>query len=158
MFEQIAVLQQAGSQAGGGTNVVGLAVTALVALVAGALGAYVNARMVGYATQHDFSQALLRLEENTRAVGEINATIARRSTLDSELREAVREFAVAAGGMIHGMCWLTWDCVEREKVNPALVSGYDKEAHTLLPAMVAQLAVIAMLNPDRSRQTHAVRG
>jgi hypothetical protein len=129
-----------------------LVVPALIAAVFGVLtgwiGAYLRVRAENFATRQEFDQALQRLAENTRTVGEENAKIARRASLDSELRDAVRQFAVAAGGAIHSMAWLTWDCVQRRRVDAAMVTAYDAEMHRLFPTIVAQLAVIGMLDRE----------
>jgi len=105
-------------------------------------------RAENYATKEEFSEALERLAQNTRTVGEENARVARRTALESELREAVRQFTVAAGSAIHSMSWLTWDFDQRRHVNEQLTSDYDAEMHQLFPTIIAQLAVIAMLNRD----------
>ncbi|HEU4755322.1 MAG TPA: hypothetical protein VFS72_01570 [Agromyces sp.] len=149
MIEQLA-LSQTASPAASSPDVWALLVPAVIAavfgVVTGWVGAYLKVKAENYATKEEFDAALHRLAENTRTVGEENARIARRAALDSELREAVRMFAVAAGSVIHSMCWLTWDCVERKRISAPMVTSYDQEAHRLFPTMVSQLAVIAMLD------------
>jgi hypothetical protein len=151
MIQGLSVLQQAGSQ-GSTVNVetviVGALISAVFGVLTGWIGAYLKVRAENFATKQEFRDAVRRLEENTRAVGEVNAAIARRTSLDSELRDAVRQFTAAAGSMIHSMCWLTWDSVERKRVNAALVKSYDDEIHKQSPSMLSQLAVIAMLDRD----------
>lgn len=152
MIQELALLQQAAGQPSPPPDpwsplLVALT-PAVIGVLAGWLGAYLKIKAENYATKQDFDEALGRLAANTRTVGEEQARIARGTALDAELREAVRQFAVAAGGMIHSMCWLTWDCIERGRVNAKMVTDYDQEAHKLLPTIVAQLAVIAMLNRD----------
>jgi hypothetical protein len=155
MFDGIAVLQQTGSPASS-PSVVWLILTALVGVVAGALGAYVNARVIGYTTMKDFDNALDRERQRTFATGKITAEIARDAALDTELREAVRQFATAAGSMIHSMCWLTWDCTARNRIDEGMVTNYDAEAHKLSPTIVAQLAVIGMLSRDVHRKLSSI--
>ena len=124
------------------------AVAAVFGILAGWIGAYLKVKAENYATKEEFSEALERLAQNTRTVGEENARVARRTALDSELREAVRQFTVAAGSAIHSMSWLTWDFDQRGQVNKQMVTDYDAEMHQLFPTIIAQLAVIAMLNRD----------
>jgi hypothetical protein len=129
-----------------------LIVPAVIAAVFGAMtgwiSAYLRVKAENFATKQEFEDALFRLAENTRTVGEENARIARRAALDSELREAVRQFSVAAGASIHSMAWLMWDCVQRMRMDREMVTAYDQEAHRLFPTIVSQLAVIAMLDRD----------
>ena len=129
-----------------------IVIPAVIAAIFGALtgwvGAYLRVKAENFATKQEFDEALLRLAENTRTVGEENAKIARRASLDAELRAAVREFTLAAGGAVHSMAWLTWDCVRRERVDAAMVTTYDAEMHRLFPTIIAQLAVIGMLDRE----------
>jgi hypothetical protein len=152
ILHALAILQQTASQASATPDVWVLIVPAVIAAIFGAVtgwvGAYLKVKAENYATKEEFDEALQRLAENTRTVGEENAKIARRAALDSELREAVRQFAVAAGGLIHSMAWLTWDCVERKRISATMVAAYDQEVHRLSPTIVAQLAVIAMLDRE----------
>jgi hypothetical protein len=152
MIQELAFLQQAASQASSAPNVWTLIVGALISTVfgvlAGWIGAYLKVKAENFATKEEFDQALGRLAASTRTVGEENARIARDTALAAELREAVRQFAVAAGALIHSMCWLTWDCIYRKRVDAKMVGGYDEEAHRQLPIIMAQLAVIAMLSRD----------
>jgi hypothetical protein len=152
MLQALADLQWTAPQTSAVPDAWVLIVPAVIAAVFGALtgwvGAYLKVKAENYATKEEFDDALQRLAENTRSVGEENARIARRAALDTELREAVRQFAVAAGDLIHSMAWLTWDCVERKRISETMVAAYDQEVHRLSPTIVAQLAVIAMLDRD----------
>jgi hypothetical protein len=152
MQHALAILHQTASQTSATPDVWVLIVPAVIAAIFGAVtgwvGAYLKVKAENYATKQEFDEALQRLAENTRTVGEENARIARRAALDSELREAVRQFAVAAGGLIHSMAWLMWDCVERKRISTTMVAAYDQEVHRLSPTIVAQLAVIAMLDRE----------
>lgn len=151
MIHEIAIAQ--GSDAPASSAALwALIIPAVIAAVFGAMtgwiSAYLRVKAENFATKQEFEDALHRLAENTRIVGEENARIARRAALDSELREAVRQFSVAAGASIHSMAWLMWDCVQRMRMNKEMVMAYDQEAHRLFPAIVSQLAVIAMLDRD----------
>jgi hypothetical protein len=53
---------------------------------------------------------------------------------------------MGAGGMLHSICWLTWDSKMRKRLDTEMAKGYDLEAHKLSPQIVSQLAVIAMLD------------
>ena len=117
-------------------------------LLSGWLGAYLKVKGENLATKEDFQEMLRRVEDNTRAVEAAKASVAREVSLDTELREAVRQFTAAAGALVHSMCWLTWDCIYRKRVDAKMVGGYDEEAHRQLPIIMAQLAVIAMLSRD----------
>lgn len=120
--------------------------SAVFGLLAGWLGAYLKVKGENLATKEDFREALKRVEQNTSLVEGIKASITRRLALDSELREAVRQFFVAAGGLIYSCCWLAWDCTTRKRVDEELIRNYDTEARELMPQIVAQLAVIGMLD------------
>jgi hypothetical protein len=84
-------------------------ISAAIGVVAGFVGAYLNALGRGWATQQQFRDTLRQVEENTRAVATIKARIARGTTVDFEMRRAVRAFAAAAGAFIHSISWITWD-------------------------------------------------
>lgn len=153
MFQQPSAIEQAVAQSSFWGSILTLIIagtSALLGLVAGWLGAYVKVNGENLATKEDFREALLRVEQNTSVIEDIKASVARRSTLDSELREAVRQFTIAAGGLLHSLCWLTWDCTTRNRLDSEMTSRYDTEAHLLLPQIMAQLAVVAMLD----RQVH----
>lgn len=119
-----------------------------IGLLSGWLGAYLKVKGENLATKEDFQEMLRRVEDNTRAVEGVKASVAREVSLDAELREAVRQFTAAAGALVHSMCWLTWDCTARKRVDVDMVRHYDDEAHRLLPQLVSHLAVVAMLNPN----------
>jgi hypothetical protein len=148
MFLQSSALEQATSQTSGAGlfTLLVAATSSLLGLLAGWMGAYLKVKGANLATKEDFRETLKRVEEQTRSVEDAKALVARQSALDSELREAVRQFATAAGSMIHSMCWLTWDCSARSRVDSEMARRYDAEAHELSPQLVAQLAVIAMLD------------
>ncbi|MFE5670907.1 hypothetical protein ACFQ58_04760 [Agromyces sp. NPDC056523] len=150
MIHELVIAQATDAPASSSAALWAIVLPALIAAVFGAvtgwLGAYLKVRGENFATKQEFEAALQRLAENTRVVGEENARIAHRASLDSDLRDAVRQFAVAAGGAIHSMAWLTWDCVERKRVDPQMVAAYDAEVHRLFPPIVAQLAVIGMID------------
>lgn len=152
MIHGIASAQGSDGSASSTVALWAIVLPAVIAAVFGALtgwiGAYLRVKAENFATKQEFEEALQRLAENTRIVGEENARIARRAALDSELREAVRQFSVAAGASIHSMAWLMWDCVQRARVDRAMVTAYDQEAHRLFPTIISQLAVIAMLDRD----------
>jgi len=118
-------------------NFWGLATTAVGGLFGGWLAAYLKIKGENLATKEDFLDALRRLEQNTRTIEEVKATIATGTVLKSELREAVRQFSMAAGGLAHSMCWLTWDCRARQRLNAEMVRNYDSEAHRLSPQIIS---------------------
>ena len=152
MMQHVLALEQSASATDSALDVWALilpaAVAAVFGILAGWIGAYLKVKAENYATKEEFSEALERLAQNTRTVGEENARVARRTALDSELREAVRQFTFAAGSAIHSMSWITWDFDQRGRVNKEMVTDYDAEMHQLFPTIIAQLAVIAMLNRD----------
>lgn len=150
-------MQSALEQAAGGASSVGAAVSLLLAAATGAIGlltgwagAYLKVRGEKYATRAEFVETLRQLEETTRRVerikSEVAAEISTGVALGRELRDAVRGYAEAVGGLTHSMCWLTWDCKVRERLDPEMVKAYDVEVHRLSPAIVGQLAVVSMLD------------
>jgi hypothetical protein len=62
------------------------------------------------------------------------------------LRATVKQATTAIGSLVHSICWLTWDCVERKRLDPDMVKRYDDDAHRLMPEIIGQLAAIAMLH------------
>jgi hypothetical protein len=143
MLEQTSALQEAASEG----SLIAM-ISAVVGLLSGWIGAYLKVKGENLATKEDFLETVRQLKENTRTVEEVKEFFEKRSSLASELRNAVRQFAIAAGGLIHSVCWLTWDCSARRKINFELSHSYDDEAHKFLPEIVAQLALIAMLNRE----------
>jgi hypothetical protein len=128
-------------------------ITLLIATASSALGmtggylaAYLKIKAEHLATKEDFQETLRQVRQNTKTVEEVKAAIGTETALKSELRQTVKEFAIGAGGMLHSICWLTWDCKMRKRLNDEMVKGYDLEAHKLSPQIVSQLAVIAMLD------------
>ena len=120
----------------------------VIGVLTGWLGAYLKVKGENLASKEDFEETRRRLAETTSAVEDIKAGTARRTSLDTELREAVRAFTVAVGALVHSICWLTWDCKERRRLDPEMVRRYDDEMHELAPQILGQLAVVAMLNPN----------
>jgi hypothetical protein len=151
MSQDPSTLSQAASQISSWGSLSTLVVAAgagAVGLLSGWLGAYLKVKGENLATKEDFQEMLRRVEDNTRAVEAAKASVAREVSLDTELREAVRQFTAAAGALVHSMCWLTWDCTARNRVHVDMVRHYDEEAHRFLPLLLSHLAVVAMLNPD----------
>lgn len=124
------------------------AASSTLGMTGGYLAAYLKIKAEHLATKEDFQETLRQVRQNTTTVEEVKAAIETETTLKSELRQAVKEFTVGAGGMLHSICWLTWDCKMRKRLNDEMVRSYDIEAHKLSPQIVSQLAVIAMLNPE----------
>ena len=81
----------------------------------------------------------------------IKAEVATGVALGRELRDAVRNYTEAVGALAHSMCWLTWDCKARERLNGEMVEGYDIEVHRLSPQIISQPAVVSMLNRASER-------
>jgi len=120
------------------------AAAAAMGLLGGWLGAYAKVKGENLATMEDFNAAKLRIEH----LEQVKARVAVDTTVGGELRDASRQFAVAAGGMLHSMCWLTWDCRNRERLNTEMAKNYDTEAHLMSPQIIGQLTVIAMLDRE----------
>jgi hypothetical protein len=120
---------------------------AVLGALAGWFAAFFRVKGETLAKNQDFANAIRQLEQNTRAVEDIKRAVARRASLDSEGREAVRHFAAAASSIIHSMCWLTWDCKARQRVDSERVRAYDEEVHSFSPQIIGQLALVAMLDP-----------
>lgn len=123
-------------------------IAALVGLLSGWVAAYLKVKGENLATKEDFAEALKRLEENTKAVESVRFEISRRTNIDTELRASVKQATTAIGALVHSICWLTWDCVERKRLDREMVKRYDDEAHRLMPEVIGQLAVIAMLRSE----------
>jgi tetrahydromethanopterin S-methyltransferase subunit G len=120
-------------------------VAAVTGLLSGWVAAYLKVKGENLATKEDFANALERLEENTKAVERIRSEITRRASIDTELRTSVKQATTAIGALVHSICWLTWDCIQRKRLDREMVKRYDDEAHRLMPEIIGQLAVIAML-------------
>jgi len=130
------------------TTIVFAALSGVVGLLTGWLGAYLNVKGANLASKQDFQETRRQLAETTSEVEDIKAGIVRRTSLDTELREAVRAYTVSVGALVHSICWLTWDCNARRRLDPEMVRRYDAEMHQLAPQILGQLAVVAMLNPE----------
>ena len=110
MSQDPSTLSQAASQISSWGSISTLAVAAgagAVGLLSGWLGAYLKVKGENLATKEDFQEMLRRVEDNTRAVEAAKASVAREVSLDTELREAVRQFTAAAWSLVRSMCWLT---------------------------------------------------
>jgi hypothetical protein len=118
-------------------------ISAAGGLAAAYFGAYAKRRGESLATKHDFQEGLRQLADSTRTVENIKLETDARKALDNELRTALQGLTTSMARLLHSMCWLTWDARARERVNPALTAGYDKEAHEIMPLMTGQLALIA---------------
>lgn len=133
---------------GSAAGLLAMAVPAILGLLAGWLGAYLKVKGENLATREDFHVALRQIEESTRAVEAVKAAVTRQQALDSEVREAIRKYAVALESLIHSVCWLTWDSTARERIDPEMTKRYDEEVHRICPDIVGHLALISMLRPE----------
>jgi len=122
------------------------AATGAIGLLSGWVGAYLKVKGEKYATREEFLETLRQVEQNTRTVEEVKAKITTGVAVGKELRDAVRAFTEALGALTHSMCWLTWDCKERNRLNVEMAKSYDAEVHRVSPQIVGQLALIAMLD------------
>ena len=123
MSQDSSALAQAAAQSSSWASVSTLvlaASTGAIGLLSGWLGAYLKVKGENLATKEDFREILRRVEENTRVVEQVKASVAREVSLDAELREAVRRFTGSAGALVHSLCWLTWDCTARNRVDEAI--------------------------------------
>jgi len=124
--------------------IVSAVLAAVLGVVLGWIGAYLKARGESAGQAADFRAALHRLEQNTAAVERIKLDVARQGSVDAELRQAVKQTTTAISALIHSICWLTWDCTARQRLDAEMVRKYDDEAHRLMPDIIGQLAGVAM--------------
>jgi hypothetical protein len=142
-------LEQATQQASSYNAAVSLllaAATGAIGLLSGWAGAYLKVKGERYATREEFLETLCQVEQNTRTVEEVKAKITTGIAVGKELRDAVRAFTEGVGALTHSMCWLTWDCTERNRLDAEMAKNYDAEVHRVSPQIVGQLALIAMLD------------
>ena len=122
------------------------AATGAIGLLSGWAGAYLKVKGENYATREEFLDTLRQVEQNTRTVEEVKAQITTGIAVGKELRDAVRAFTEGVGALAHSMCWLTWDCKERNRLDAEMAKNYDAEVHRVCPQIIGQLALIAMLD------------
>ena len=86
MIHGIAIAQGSDGSASSTAALWAIVLPAVIAAVFGALtgwiGAYLRVKAENFATKQEFEEALQRLAENTRIVGEENARIARQAALN----------------------------------------------------------------------------
>lgn len=120
--------------------------TGIVAGLSGYFGAYAKVKAEVRAATEGLRQTIENLRETTRAVEDEKARIMVESALESDLRKAVYALATATQSLVHSMCWLSWDAQVRHIVRADLSRMYDAEAHTLIPQIFGQMAVIKLLD------------
>lgn len=86
------------------TTIVFAVLSGVVGLMTGWLGAYLNVKGANLASKQDFQETRRQLAETTSEVEDIKAGIVRRTSLDTELREAVRAYTVSVGALVHSIC------------------------------------------------------
>jgi hypothetical protein len=78
---------------------------------------------------------------------------AREDDAAKETRLAVAELTRKLGEAVHSMTWLTWKAAyQPSKLAQEDISTYDREMHSLLPALAGSLAIISALSNEMYRK------
>jgi hypothetical protein len=122
--------------------------TGVVAGLASYFASYAKVKAEVRAATEDLKQTAANLAVTTRAVEVEKARVAADALLAAEQRKTLYALVSATQGLVHSMCWLSWDTAARKTLRLDLAKGYDAEAHKLLPEIFSQLALLKILDAE----------
>jgi len=129
--------------------------TSLVTGVGSYFAVYVKGKAELRAATEGLKRYIANQAELTRAVETEKLKISTEGAIGTEARKCLYSLVAAVQSLLHSMCWLGWDTLQRSTTRAALMELYDAEAHKLQPEILAQQALLMRLDPPlylRSRE------
>lgn len=119
---------------------------ALVAALGSYFASYSKVKGELRAAREDLERSITGQIASTMAHETAKLEVATKGALEADARKCIYALVSAVQGLVHSMCWLSWDAGQRKQVRRALSESYDLESHKLQPEIMAQQALLMRLD------------